>query len=130
MSAWRREASIRLPEFQRIIASRDVDNPMMLWIELGTSFSQLCQQDPPPFEVLKKFWGYARWCMKQKNDDVVTAAALAFCEHLLGSKAQCRVLSHIMSRQEYAGLKGLLLYHNSQEQYEQVLQSFGTGNSK
>ena len=28
MSAWRKEASKRLPEFQRIIASRDVENPM------------------------------------------------------------------------------------------------------
>ena len=103
---------------------------MMLWIELGTSFSQLCEKDPPPLEVLKRFWGYARWCMEQKNDEVVTAAALAFCEHLLGSKAKCRVLPQVMTPQEYETLKGLLLYHNSQEQYEEVLQSFRTGKSK
>ena len=103
---------------------------MMLWTELSTRFSQLCEQEPPPLDLLKRFWGYAKWCMEQKNEEVLTAAALAFCEHLLGSEARTRVLPHIMSRQDYKGLKGLLLYHSSHEQYEQVLQSFDAAKSK
>ena len=103
---------------------------MMLWIELHTRFYQFCEQEPPPLDLLKRFWGYAKWCMEQKNQDVLTAAALAFGEHLLGSKASIRVLPHIMSRQDYEGLKSLLLYHNSEEQYERVLQSFHTARSK
>ena len=42
MSAWRKEASKRLPELQRFIASREVDSPMMLWIELHMEFERLC----------------------------------------------------------------------------------------
>jgi hypothetical protein len=130
MSSWRREASARLPEFQRIIASRDVDNPMRLWIELHTKFSQLCEQEPPPLDLLKRFWGYVKWCLEQENQDVLTAAALAFCEHLLDSEASKRLLPQIMSRKDYEGLRSLLLYHNSQEQYEQGLRYFGASRTK
>jgi hypothetical protein len=124
MSAWRKEASQRLPEFQRIIASRDVDNPMMLWIELHIKFAQLCKQVPPDLDLLRRFWSYAKWCMERGHEDVLTAAALAFCEHLLDSEASIHLLPQIMSRQEYEGLKSLLLYHNSPEQYERGLQCF------
>ena len=124
MSAWRKEASKRLPEFQRIIASRNVDNPMMLWIELQMKFARLCDQEHPPLELLRRFWGYAKWCMEHGHEDVLTAATLAFCEHLLDSEASRRLLPQMMSRKDYAGLKSLLLYHNTQEQYERGLQYF------
>jgi hypothetical protein len=130
MSAWRKEASKRLPEFQSIIACRDVDNPMMLWIELHAKFAQLCEQEPPALDVLRRFWGYAKWCMEQGHEDVLTAAALAFCEHLLDSEASRRLLSQIMSRQDYEGIKSLLLYHNSQEQYELGLRRFDASKTK
>jgi hypothetical protein len=130
MSAWRKEASKRLPEFQRVIASRDVDNPMMLWIELHTKFVQLCEQEPPPLDLLKRFWGYAKWCMDHGHEDVSTAAALAFGEHLLDSEATTRLLPLIMNRQDYEGLKSLLLYHNSPERFERGLQYFHAVKSK
>jgi hypothetical protein len=130
MSAWRKEASKRLPEFQRIIASRHVDNPMMLWIELHTKFAQLCEQEPPPLDLLRRFWEYAKWCIEQGHEDVMTAAALGFGEHLLDSKATTRLLPQIMSRHDYEGLKSLLLYHNSQAQYEMGLQCFDAAKSK
>ena len=130
MSAWRKEASKRLPEFQKIIASREVDNPMMLWIELHTRFAQLCRQDPPPVELLRRLWGYAKWCMDQGHEDVQTAAALAFCEHLLDTDASGRLLPQVMSRQDYEGLRSLLLYHDSQEAYERGLHSFAAPKMK
>lgn len=130
MSAWRKEASKRLPEFQRIIASRDVENPMMLWIELSMKFAQLCEQEPPPLDLLRRFWDYAKWCMEHGHEDVSTAAALGFSEHLLDSEATKRLLPKIMSRQDYEGLRGLLLYHNSQEQYERGLQYFDAAKTK
>jgi hypothetical protein len=124
MSLWRKEASARLPELQSIIASRDVDNPMMLWIELLFKFQALCKQDPPDLELIKRVWEYAKWSMHQGSDDVATAAALGFCEHLLDRKATCRFLPEIMGRQDYESLKALLLNHNSEEQFVQGLELF------
>ena len=51
MSQWRRKASEELPELQPLIASKDVDRPMMLWIELNQKFEQLCESDPQPLDV-------------------------------------------------------------------------------
>lgn len=130
MSLWRKEASVRLPELQSIIASRDIDNPMMLWIELQLKFEDLCQQDPPALDLIKRVWGYAKWCMHQGSDDVATAAAVGFCEHLLDRNAACRLLPEIMVRHDYESLKGLLLYHNSEEQYALGLELFKNGKSK
>jgi hypothetical protein len=124
MSLWRKEASKRLPELQRIIASRDVDNPMMLWIELHLKFDDLCGQEPPPLDLIRRVWDYAKWCMGQGHDDAGTAAALGFCEHLLDRKATRRILPEIMTRRDYEGLKSLLLYHNSEEEYARGLSLF------
>jgi hypothetical protein len=129
MSAWRKEASNRIPELQRIIASRRVDNPMALWIELGAEFEEQCRQNPLPLDLLRRLWEYAKWCMNQ-GGDVGTAAAFAFCEHLFRSEASKSVLPQIMSREDYEGLKDLLLYHNTLDQYEQVLKTFHSSKSK
>jgi hypothetical protein len=124
VSRWRREASERLPEYQSLIASTDVDNPMMLWIELQIQFSRLCEQKPPPLELLRRFWGYAGWCMEHGHPFVATAAALAFCEHLLQRPATRLVLPPIMTRLEYLEIKALMLYHGTEEDFVEVLNRF------
>lgn len=129
MSLWRKTASERLPELQRIIASREVDNPMMLWLELQSVFTHLCQQNPPPLDLIRRLWGYAKWSMAHEDGDVRTAAALAFAEHLLDSKAMRRILPDIMTRSDYMGLRELLLYHNSEEAYTKGLELFNSAQS-
>lgn len=124
MSTWRKEASKHLPELQRIISARTVDNPMMLWLELQFEFAKLCKHEPPPLDLLRRFWNYAKWCMESGDEDVATAAALGFCEHFLDSEASTLLLPQIMSRQDYESLRSLLLYHNSPEQYEMGLKHF------
>jgi hypothetical protein len=119
MSFWRKEASAKLPELQSIIASREVNNPMMLWIELRSKFDQLCEQDPPPLDLLARIWRCATWCMEQGHADSATAAAVAFCEHLLDRKAKRHILSEIMTRKDYEGLRTLLLYHHSEDGCDQ-----------
>lgn len=124
MSLWRKEASARIPELQPIIASRDVDNPMMLWIELQLKFEDLCRQEPPPLDLIRRIWEYAKWCMENGNEDVATAASLGFCEHLLDIKATRRILPRIMGRRDYKQLKALLLYYNSEADYAEGLKGF------
>jgi hypothetical protein len=129
MSAWRREFSQRIPELRRTMASHGVKNPMALWIELNLEFHRLCRQNPIPLDWLRRLWDYAMWCMHQ-GGDVCTGAALGFCEHLLDSDASRSFLPYIMSRQDYEGSKALLLYLNTQDQYEQVLKSFVSAKSE
>ena len=112
MSRWRKEASEHLPEMQSVIASKLVDSPMMLWIELQDQFGKLCESDPPPIELLSRFWKYCVWCLMNGSDDVRTAAALGFCEHLLSSPEIAHVLPKIMKRSDFLDIRNFLEYHN------------------
>ena len=130
MSRWRKEASERIPELQALVASRQVDNPMMLWIELHLKFDDLCEQEQPPLDLIKRIWEYAKWCMTQGHDHAATGAALGFCEHLLDREATRRILPAIMTRRDYEELRGLLLYHNSEEQFARGLKLFETARTR
>ena len=121
MSQWRRKASEELPELQRLIASKDVDSPMMLWVELNQKFEKICEIEPQPLDLLKRFWRYCEWCLKHGNQDVQTAAAVGFCEHLLDSPKRAEVIPRIMGRSYFLGLRQLLEYHNSPEQVDVYL---------
>lgn len=124
MSLWRKEASERLPELQPIIASKIVDNPMMLWIELRLEFERRCEIQPPPLDLLGRIWGYCAWCLAHGREGVQTGAALAFCEHLMDSPAQIAVLPKIMTRRDFLELRALLEYHNAREEVDACLKGF------
>ena len=123
MSQWRREASERLPELQRTIASQIVDGPMMLWIELNLEFERLCEMQPPPLDLLRRIWVYCEWCLVHGSDEVRTGAALGFCEHLIDTPKRTLVLPEIMSRSDFLDLRGLLEYHNSPAEIDACLRT-------
>lgn len=123
MSQWRREASERLPELQRIIASNLVDSPMMLWIELNQEFQRRCENERPPLELLKRIWGYCEWCLAQGTSDIQTAAALGFCEHLIDTPKRTAILPKIMRRSDFLDLRNLLEYHNTSAEVDECLKT-------
>jgi hypothetical protein len=98
---------------------------MMLWIELNMEFQRLCKQEAVPLDLLRRLWGYAKWCM-ERGDDVGTGAALGFCEHLIDTKESRSILPEIMSQQDYQSLRGLLLYHHTELDYEVGLECFAS----
>jgi len=97
---------------------------MMLWLEIRMEFQNLCAQDPPPLDLIKRVWEYAKWCMAEGHGDVANAAALVFCEHLLDRNTTRDMLPKVMTRQEYEGLKGLLLYHKTEDDFAKGLKLF------
>lgn len=123
MSLWRRKASELLPEFQGVIASRNVDSPMMLWIELDGEFGRLCEEAQPPIALLARFWQYADWCLNHGADDVATAAAVGFTEHLMDSAERTAILPKIMPRSDFLAIRGLLEYHNPAEDVAELLRT-------
>ncbi|MFD2158005.1 hypothetical protein ACFSW8_03735 [Rubritalea tangerina] len=121
MSRWRRKASDFLPEQQSLIASKLVDSPMMLWVELQWEFRKLCELEHPPIEHLSRFWNYCDWCLLNSDDDIRTAAALGFCEQLLSSDAMAKILPKIMKRSDFLDIRSLLEYHNTPEEVDRWL---------
>ena len=123
MSKWRREASEWLPELQPLIASKLVDSPMMLWIELNQEFECRCEIEPPPFDLLIRIWGYCKWCLAQGTSDIQTAAALGFCEHLIDTPKRTAILPKIMSRSDFLDLRNLLEYNKTSAEVDECLKT-------
>lgn len=124
MSTWRRKASEHLPKYQKLITSTGVDSPMMLWIELNQVFGKECEKEPQNIELLCKFWKYCDECINSPSDDVVTAAVLGFCEHLIDSPSRVKALPKIMKRSEFLDLRSYLLYHNDEQSFLEALKTF------
>ena len=101
MSAWRRQALDQLPECRRIAEA--AENPMALWIELsGACEDAYARQDE---DLIRRFYEYARWCWKSPSDDVRTAVACAFYEHLPMEPTLRRDLPRRIGRAEFAELR-------------------------
>ena len=107
MSAWRRQALDSLPECRRI--AETAENPMAFWIELsGACVDASARQDE---DLIRRFYEYARWCWKSPSDDVRTAVACAFYEHLPTTPALRRDLPRRIGRAEFAELRDVFRYH-------------------
>ena len=93
----------------------------MLWIELNQQFEKLCEKDTQPLSILGRIWKYCEWCLEYGNQDVQTAAAFGFCEHLLDNAERAEVLPKIMSRSSFLGLRIILEYHNKPDEIEKYI---------
>lgn len=101
MSRWRHEASQRLPELQRVIASRKIHTPAELWIALWLEFDDRCRWEPAPGDLLSRIWQFARWSAHQDDEAVHSAVISYFFENLANTRRYRDVLLSFMSRQEY-----------------------------
>jgi len=120
MSAWRREALQRLPECRRVIEA--ADNPMALWIDLlGECQDAYKKQDE---DLIPRFYDYARWCWQSRIDDVVSAVACAFYEHLPTTPVLRRDMPRRFGRAAFKELRDVFCYHLSPDEAAAFEQEF------
>jgi hypothetical protein len=115
MSAWKRVALEKLPEYRGLIDA--ADNPMALWIELHLKFERATDED-----LIRRIFEYARWCMQRSGEgrylsDAGTAAVCAFYEHLPQHADIRRDLSRWLTREEFANLRDAFRYHLSEAEF-------------
>ena len=120
MSAWKRVALEKLPEYRRII--EEAERPMALWIELHLKFEDIYRAEVLDDDLIRRFYEYARWCLESPGEgrclsDAGTAAVLAFYEHLPQLGVIRRDLPRWLSRDEFMGLRDAFHYHLSEEQF-------------
>ena len=120
MSAWRRVALEKLPEYRRIID--EARSPMALWLELCLQFEDLYRTETLNDRLIRSFFDYARWCVEQPKEgeflsDAGTAACCAFFEHLPKHDAIRRDLRRWLTREEFLGLRVTFGYHLSKEEF-------------
>jgi hypothetical protein len=109
MSAWRREALRQLPECRQI--AETAENPMALWVELLSACQEAyARQDE---DLIRRFYELAHWCWKSQSEDVRTAVACAFYEHLPRTPAMRRDMPSRFGRAALSELRDLFAYHLS-----------------
>ena len=120
MSAWRRNALDRLPEYRKLIVA--AESPMTLWIELHSAFEEVYCMASPDDSVIRRFYDFARWCRESPGhggylSDAGTAAVCAFYEHLPVEIAIRRDLHRWISREEFTSLSAAFRYHLSAAEF-------------
>ena len=101
MSQWRHEASQRLPELQKTIASPLVHTPSELWMEIWSEFDRLCRETPVPTELLSRIWDYAKSCLDHRDDNVQFAVISHFFQKIRDTHLYREVLPTFMRLEEY-----------------------------
>lgn len=107
MSEWRRRASELLPELQTVIS--EAWNPMSLWIELHLKFDNAFKDGND--DQVKRILQYAKYCLYGRNDDVRTAVACAFLEHLPQDARMAAEIPNWFALDEFIGLEKVFEYH-------------------
>lgn len=127
MSAWKRVALEKLPEYRKLVDA--ADSPMALWIELHLKFEDAHRLPVPDADLVRRFYEYARWCWQSPGSgdlrsDAGTAVACAFYEHLPQNKAICRDLPRWLTNAEFAELREVFRYHLSEPEFSNFESEF------
>lgn len=96
----------RLPECKRTI--EEVDNPMALWTELLGKCEEAYTTSKE--DMIRRFYEFAWWCWKSQSDDVRTAVACAFYEHLPRNPKMRRDLPRRFGRETFEELREVFCY--------------------
>ena len=122
MSAWRKVAIEKLPEFRESIES--AETPGMLWIDLLLKFED-AYREPADQDLAHRIYEYAGWCLAgSNNQDIQTSAALHFYEHLPTNEKIRRDMANHLTREEFFGLKEIFKYHLTEGEYEELEEEF------
>lgn len=120
VSSWKRIAIERLPKHKSMIER--AKSPMALWINLWCEFTKSFEAGD--MEGVHQTMAYARYCLSAPSDDVRTAAAYAFIEHLPTNKGIKAVLPDLLTAAEFCSLKHIISYHVGEGVTDEIEQDY------
>jgi hypothetical protein len=104
-----------VPSKRHVVQNPQVDSPMMLWIELHMAYAGAC--DLGRRQEIQEIQSFATWSLQQDaDDDLSTAAIVAFFEHLLETPAQREELANWFTLEDFEGMEQVFGYHFSAKQ--------------
>jgi len=128
MSAWRREAIARLPEFRQIIEA--ADRVVFAWTELTVQFERLYSEDVLNRDLISRFYAFARWCVQNPSTgttaehDPATAAVVAFYEDVSRCERARSELVSFITAEEFRNLQSAFRYHLSEAEFKELQEQF------
>lgn len=83
MAAWRRRAMEAFPELRQELRDREFSVYMLFFELLPLAREAHATSDTV---TLKKIYGFAEWCLRQKAEALWNAAGVAFYEHVFDER--------------------------------------------
>lgn len=122
MSDWLSKALEMFPELSKDFELAEI-SPMSFWIELRNAFQEAYSSQPINENLIGRIYDYASWCVAQPEtnsveDDLATAVAVCFIEHLPETPAVANDLYRWMSMDSFTGCESLFRYHLSDQEYK------------
>jgi hypothetical protein len=127
MSAWRKEALGRLPQYRQQI--QRAENPYDLWIKIHEWFVDAYDQGKPT--TIKQIYEYLWWTCRQPRAktaklDLFTAAACCFIEHIPEHSMARADMPNWWSKARVVAYKNVFVYHLGENGYAALLKLFGS----
>lgn len=124
MARWRKEAFERLPEFRKLL--QEEKSPYSFLTMLVGELRQAHVRND--LDRIRRIYSYAKMCIdaprgKDASDDLLTIAAVSFFEHLPQHVEIRRNMGRWFARRDIEGMKDVLLYHGTEEQFNEIVAS-------
>ena len=118
---WSDLALVRMPSLRKLI--RKNKTPMGLWIDLAFRLDSAYEEHDQ--QLIHQIYGYAHWSyFEAEDEELEQAVGCAFYEHLPLNPVVKRDLPNWLTREEFKALSTVLHYHQSDEEFEELCQSF------
>lgn len=124
MIDWKQHTQKQIPEIVNVDFNT-IHIPMDLWIELNFLFDKAINQEHE--DLIKRIFTEAYFYLEYSNkpNDLGTAVALAFIEHLLDDEKKIPYVLKYFSKQDFINYKAILMYHNDEKKYSRILALYG-----
>jgi hypothetical protein len=105
VSTWRRKALELFPDLRD-----EIQSPEMSIYQVFFELVPRCREAHERGDVaeLKRIYGFAEWCAKQRSKDLSNAAGVAFYEHLADSNRTLEAIPQWVSKSVFDDIAGLL----------------------
>lgn len=128
--SWRREAFERLPELRGLL--QEEKSPYNFLGDLVAKLDAAYElQDD---DMVKRIYGFVFWCLhtprgRSASDDLATAVACAFLEHLPQHDRIRHDIGRWFSRSDILGMSEIFHHHGTEDQYQEMLRLSDVNNS-
>lgn len=122
MSTWRQKAIEIAPELKNEFQSPDL-SPYTVFSELLVLVEQAYENDD--VDRLNKIYGFAAWCLKQKDQKLWNAAGVSFYEHLGDTDKTYPAFTNWVTKEIYAEIRNLLEWRLDDEKMKTLDRFYG-----
>jgi hypothetical protein len=122
MSAWRQKAIDALPE-----SKKDFEDPNeSIYLVFSTMLTAAIQFHKVGDSIrLRKIYGFAEWCFRQKSKDLWNAAGTAFYEHLGDRPETLQEMNLWVKRETFLEIRELIGLRVGRKELQHLDDAYG-----